>query len=353
VAAEDTPFGHMPDGRPVLAYRLTSGAGLEVRFLSLGGIIQGLMVPDRDGRLDDVTPGYDTLEPYLADRAYFGSIIGRYANRIDGGRFALDGVPHQLTTNEGRHQLHGGPRGFHSVLWSVELHHGTDNAGATLYYRSASGEEGFPGALDVWVTYSVGRDNALIVDYRAQSDAPTPVNLTQHAYLNLDGHSSGSVLDHELVIYASSFTPVRPDLIPTGELRPVRGTAFDFTRGATIGSRIDWADEQLKSGGGYDHNFVLDTTFGIAFPLAARLRGPASGRVLELFTTEPGLQFYSGNGMGTLAPGKGGHVYQPRAAIALETQHFPDSPNQPRFPSTILRPGSVFRSRTVYRFVTG
>ena len=237
-------------------------------------------------------------------------------------------------------------------MWNVELHQGRDAAGATLHYNSPDGEEGFPGAVDVSVTYSVTSSNGFIVDYRAQSDAPTPVNLTQHMYLNLDGHSSGSVLDHVLEINASLFTPVRPDLIPTGELRPVHGTAFDFTKGATIGSRIDWADEQLRSGGGYDHNFVLDSTFGVAFPRAARLRCPASGRVLDLFTTEPGLQFYSGNGMASLAPGKGGHRYVARGAIALETQHFPDSPNQPRFPSTILRPGSVFRSRTVYRFTT-
>ncbi len=350
--AEDTPFGVLPDGRPVHAYRLASGAGLEVRFLSLGGIIVSLMAPDRAGGVDDLTPGYDTLESYLNDPAYFGAIIGRYANRIDRGRFVIDGVEHHVATNEGIHQLHGGPRGFHSMLWNVQLHQGKDAAGATLHHHSPVGAEGFPGAVDVSVTYSVTSNNGFIVDYRAQSDAPTPVNLTQHMYLNLDGHSSGSVLDHELEITASLFTPVRPDLIPTGELWPVHGTAFDFTKGATIGSRIDWADEQLKFGGGYDHNFVLDSTFGVAFPRAARLRGPASGRVLELFTTEPGLQFYSGTFMGTLAPGKGGQQYVPRAAIALETQHFPDSPNPARFPSTILRPGSVFRSRTVYRFAT-
>jgi aldose 1-epimerase len=350
---EANPFGHLPDGRPVHVYRLMSGSGMELRFLSLGGIIASLTVPDRHGRVDDVTPGYDTLDGYLNDPAYFGAIIGRYANRIDHGRFVLDDVEHHVRTNEGKHQLHGGPGGFHSVLWRVELHQGRDASGATLHYHSPSGEEGFPGALDVSVTYSVTRDHAFIVDYRAQSDQATPVNLTQHLYLNLDGHSSGSVLDHELVIDASRFTPVRPDLIPTGELRPVHATAFDFTRGATIGSRIAWADEQLRFGGGYDHNFVLDMPFGVALPRAAHLRGPVSGRVMDLFTTEPGLQFYSGNGMGSLAPGKGGHRYGPSAAIALETQHFPDSPNQPRFPSTILRPGSVFRSRTVYRFSTG
>ena len=347
---EESPFGRLPDGRPVHAYRLSNGSGLEIRFLSLGGTIVNLFVPDRDGGIDDVTTGYDTIEDYLAGSAYFGAIIGRYANRIDRGRFVIDDVPYQVAINDGENHLHGGPRGFHRVVWDVETHNEPASASARLRHRSAHGTEGFPGSLDVSVVYTLTRDNTFTIDYHAESGAPTPVNLTQHLYLNLDGHASGDILGHEMLLDASRFTPVRPDLIPTGELRPVSGSAFDFLRPRVIGARIDGPDEQLAHGDGYDHNFVLDVVQDTALPRAARLRAPRSGRVLELFTTEPGLQIYSGNGLHRGPVGKDGHRYAARAAIALETQHFPDSPNQAQFPSTILRPGTVFRSRTVYRF---
>lgn len=347
---EGEPFGRLPDGHPVHAYRLSNGSGLALRFLSLGGTIVNLSAPDREGRVDDLTPGYDTIEDYLAGSAYFGAIIGRYANRIERGRFVIDEVPYQVTVNEGENHLHGGPGGFHAVLWDTDLHNDSASASARLRHRSPDGREGFPGSLDVTVTYTLTRDNAFTIDYRAESSAPTPVNFTQHLYLNLDGHASGDILGHELQLFASRFTPVRPDLIPTGELRLVSGSAFDFRRPAAIGSRIDGPEEQLRHGGGYDHNFVLDATFGAALPRAARLRAPRSGRVLDLFTTEPGLQVYSGNGLDRGPAGKNGHRYAARAAIALETQHFPDSPNHAHFPSTILRPGVVFRSRTLYRF---
>ena len=346
---EDTPFGTMPDGRPVHAFRLSNGHGLELRFLSLGGTITNLLVPGRDGRVDDVTTGYDRVDDYLASTTYFGALIGRYANRIDRGRFLVDDHQYQVAVNNGENHLHGGPGGFHAVLWDVTLHNDSGRTGAALRLHCADGSDGFPGTLDITVTYTLTRDNAFTVDYVAESGAPTPVNVTQHFFVNLDGHSSGDILGHELRLFASRFTPVRPDLIPTGELRPVAGTPFDFLRPHPMGSRLDMPDEQLACGGGYDHNFVLDASSGPMLR-AARLRGPSSGRVLEIFTTEPGLQLYGGQGLDAGPVGKGGIRYGRHAAVALETQHFPDSPNHAHFPSTILRPGVVFRSRTVYRF---
>ena len=332
-------------------FTLANACGMEVRFIAYGGIIVSIRVPDRDGVLADVTPGYDSLDDYRRDGRFFGAIIGRYANRIARSRFTLDGVEYALTENEGENHLHGGPGGFHRATWRVApFEH--PSAGAVLSHRSDAGDQGFPGTLDARVTYALTDDNELIVDYCATTDAPTPVNLTQHAYFNLAGHDAGDVLDHELTLNASHFMPVGAALLPAGPMRSVSGTPFDFTAPHRIGERIHEADEQLAIGHGYDHNFVLDRRDASELALAARVYEPRSGRVLEILTTEPGIQFYSGSGIGGGAPGKGGYVYTGNAALALEPQHFPDSPNHPEFPSTILRPGDEYRSQTVYRFST-
>ncbi|MEJ7812506.1 MAG: aldose epimerase family protein [Gemmatimonadaceae bacterium] len=350
------PFGTAPGGGRAEVFTLTNARGMAVRFTDYGGIILSVAVPDRNGALADVTLGYDSMEGYAADTRYFGALIGRYANRIAGGRFALDGRDYPLATNNGPNHLHGGRRGFNAVMWTVEPFEGSAGVGAVLRYRSADGEEGYPGALDVRVTYTLTGANALIVDYRATASRATPVNLTQHAYVNLAGHDAGDIMEHELTLAARRFTPADHTLIPTGELRGVRGTPFDFTTPTAIGARIDADDDQLRHGRGYDHNFVLDRAEsrpeGSATAPVARLYEPRSGRVLEIHTTEPGIQLYSGNVLEGGPVGKGGHVYRRREGLALETQHFPDSPNQPDFPSTILRPGSEYASRTVYRFST-
>jgi aldose 1-epimerase len=347
------PFGTLPDGRSVDAFVLANARGTRVRVLALGGILQAVHVAGRDGTVADVALGYDTLDGYLADPRYLGALVGRYANRIAAGRFTLDGTAYALATNNGANHLHGGPRGFHTALWAVEPFVGAGATGLVLRHVSPDGDEGYPGTLAVQVTYTLGDDDVLAVDYHATTDRATPVNLTQHAYWNLAGHAAGSVRDHELTIAAARYTPVDAGLIPTGEQRPVAGTPFDFTAPQPIGARIDADDEQLARGLGYDHNFVLDGAAGGAAAgpaFAARLRDPASGRVLALHTTEPGLQFYSGNVLPGGPPGKGGVDYAHRGGLALETQHFPDSPNQPAFPSTILRPGAALRSRTEFRF---
>src|SRR5512133_3730978 len=330
-------------------FTLANERGMEVRFIAYGGIIVSVRVPDRNGVFADVTPGYDSLEAYEQDGRYFGALIGRYANRIGGARFSLDGVEYALTPNERGNQLHGGPGGFHRVTWRVAPFR-NPRAGAVLSHRSDDGDQGFPGTLDVRVTYRLTQANELIVDYEAATDAPTPLTMTQHAYFNLAGHDAGNICDHELTLFATHFTPVDAELIPTGEVRSVAGTPFDFTTPHRIGDRIEERDEQLRVGYGYDHNFVLDERATEEPVIAARLCDPNSGRVMEIFTTEPGIQFYSGSGLEGGSVGKGGHAYTRNAALALETQHFPDSPNHPEFPSTILRPGELYRSRTMYRF---
>jgi aldose 1-epimerase len=343
------PFGVAPDGRSVEMHTLSNASGMEVRFLSLGGIIVSVKVPDRDGVHADVTPGYDTLEDYLADGDYFGALIGRYANRIAGGRFEVDGTTYTLAPNDGPNLLHGGAHGFHRALWNVEPFAGDDSVGAVLTYMSPAGEGGFPGTLNARVTYKLTDANELSFDYKATTDAATPVNLTQHLYFNLAGHAAGHIFDHRLTLRASRYLPVNDELIPTGELRPVEGTPFDFRAERAIGAGMDSSDALPPID--YDHTFVLDGDAGSG-RVVARLHEPGSGRVLEIETTEPGLQFYAGDQLGRSPSGKNGQPYIRHGAVALETQHFPDSPNEPHFPSTILRPGEEYSSRTVYRFGT-
>jgi aldose 1-epimerase len=337
-------------------FSLTNRHGIEIDFIARGGIITSLRLPDRVGRIADVVPGFDTVEAYAADTRYMGALVGRYANRIAGGRFSLDGVEYVLPTNNGENQLHGGPCGFSMKTWRVAPFHRRGASGAVLALESDSGDQGFPGTLFTRVTYTLDDDDALTVSYSAVTDAPTVVNLTQHSYFNLAGHDAGDVLGHELTLDATYITPVDESLIPTGAFRGVRGSAFDFLDAHTIGSRVGDDDEQLRIAGGYDHNFVLNRSLDPvhlrAPAFAARLRDPASGRTLEVSTTEPGLQLYTGNTFDRGAPGKGGTRYGKHGAVALETQHFPDSPNQPQFPSTVLRPGEEFLSTTVYRFST-
>ena len=324
--------------------------GMTVTFIAYGGSIVSIEVPDRQGRVADVVLGYESVEGYETDRLYLGPLIGRYANRIALGRFTLDGHMHSVTVNDGPNHLHGGKRGFHKVPWNVTPFEDDGVSGAVLSYTSVTGDEGYPGTLSVSVILTLTPENELVFDYAAVTDEPTPVNLTQHAYFNLAGHDSGDIRSHDLTIAASRFTPVNAGLIPTGELRDVSGTPFDFRSPRRIGDALDMRDDQLTLGGGFDHNFVLD--LGPAdgsLGFAARLHDPASGRAVEIHTTEPGLQFYSGAALGGVV-GKGGFVYRANAGLALETQHFPDSPNQASFPTTILRPGDGFTSRTVYRF---
>ena len=347
---ERAPFGTTPDGHAVDAFTLANAQGMVVRFTAYGGIVLSLLAPDRDGVLADVVLGHSTLDGYVTDDRYFGALVGRYANRIAYGRFALDGVQHSVTANEGAHHLHGGRRGFDAVVWDVEPFVEDGRSGAVLRHTSPDGDEGYPGTLHARVTYALTDRNELTVDYHAVADRATPVNLTQHSYFNLAGQDAGSILDHELMLNASSYTPVGDGLIPTGELRAVDGTPFDFRTPHAVGSRIHAPDEQLQRAAGYDHNFVLDRATDGSLTLAARLRDPRSGRTLEILTTEPGIQLYAGNKLHERTGGKDGRDYARFGGLALETQHFPDSPNQRAFPSTILRPGAEYASRTVFRF---
>ncbi|MEO8350445.1 MAG: aldose epimerase family protein, partial [Chthoniobacteraceae bacterium] len=304
--------------------------------------------PDRHGRIADVVLGYDSVEGYLAGKSFFGGTIGRYGNRIARGRFTIDGIEYALPLNNGANHLHGGPNGFNRLMWQAEPGPG---ASLKLMRTSVDGEEGYPGNLRVAVTYTIEGADALRIDYRAETDRATPVNLTNHAYFNLAGHDAGSILDHQLTIPSGQITAVDSGLIPTGELHSVEGTPFDFREPRRIGERIDAHDEQIQVGPGYDHNFVLDRA-GAGLVLAAIAHEPRSSRVLEIRTTEPGLQFYSGNFLDGSEVGKGGKAYAHRTGFCLETQHFPDSPNHNSFPSTILRPGEVYQSTTTYRFTT-
>jgi aldose 1-epimerase len=337
----------MPDGTPVDEIALTNGAGLEVRALTYGCIVRTLRVPDRTGQVTDVVHGFDTLDPYLRRHPYFGAVVGRYANRIANARFTLNGRTRALAANNGPHHLHGGRDGFDRRVWQAAAVE--EGVGVVFSRTSADGEEGYPGTVDVQVTYRLNDANELSIVYRATTDAPTPVNLSQHTYFNLAGHDAGDILDHELTIDADRMTPTDEGQIPLGTLTPVEGTPFDFRSSGRIGARIDHEHEQLRHGRGYDHNFVLNGGGG-GLRLVATLRDPSSGRTLDVLTTEPGMQLYSGNLLDGSVEGKGGVRYARRSGLCLETQHFPDSPNQPHFPSTILRPGETYHSETVFKF---
>lgn len=334
-------------------FTLKNKAGMTVKATNYGAIITSILVPDRDGALADVALGYDRLEDYTnaVDKPYFGAVVGRYGNRIAGGAFTLDGETYSLLKNNGENHLHGGAIGFDKVVWDAEYDQAANRLALT--YQAKDGEEGYPGNLRVSVTYTLTEDNELIVDYHATTDRATPVNLTQHSYFNLKGEGEGQILDHELMLNASRYTPVDETLIPTGELSPVAGTPFDFTTSKAIGRDIEQDHEQLAFGLGYDHNWVLDKDGQEdGLTLAARVIEPTSGRVLEVRTTQPGVQFYCGNFLDGRLRGKSGRPYLHRGGFCLETQHFPDSPNQPNFPSKILRPGEEYQSRTVFAFST-
>lgn len=331
-------------------YTLTNKNGASAQITNYGGIVVTLNVPDRSGRLDDVVLGFDNLEEYLKVHPFFGALVGRYGNRIANGKFSLHGVEYTLAQNDGPNSLHGGLKGFDKVFWDAKPLDTPNGPALELTYLSQDGEEGYPGNLLVKVTYTLTHNNELKIDYSATTDKDTVINLTHHSYFNLAGAGKGDILAHELMIKADKFTPVNANMIPTGELRPVVGTPFDFTHPTPIGLRLNQADEQLKFGGGYDHNWVLNSQAG-SLALAARVSEPTSGRIMELWTTEPGVQFYSGNFLDGSIIGKGGRAYQYRFALCLETQHFPDSPNHPEFPSTILRAGQTYTSTTVYKFL--
>ena len=342
-------FGKTPDGRDVDIYTMTNPHGMEVRVITYGGIITSLRVFDRDGKLDDVALGFDNLEAYLKNPPFFGAIIGRYGNRIGRGQFTLDGQTYKLAVNNGPNHLHGGIKGFDKVVWQAESFKREDTVGVVFTHTSPDGDEGYPGTLSLRVTYTLTPRNELEVDYEATTDKATPVNLTQHTYFNLAGHGSRDVLDHVVTLRASRYTPVDSSLIPSGGIATVEGTPFDFRMPTSIGARINANDVQIRYGNGYDHNFVIDRS-GDGLVPAAHVMEPMTGRVLEVSTTEPGMQFYTGNFLDGTLKGKGGSVYQRRMGFCLETQHFPDSPNKPSFPNTILRPGETYRSKTVFAF---
>ena len=342
------PWGKTPAGESVELYTLTNAKGAEATIATFGGRIVSLKVPDRAGKMDDVVTGFDNLDGYFSKTPppNFGALIGRYGNRIGKGHLSLNGVEYKLATNNGQNHLHGGVRGFDQVVWKAKEGPGQS---LELSYFSKDGEENYPGNLSSTVVYTLTDDNGLRIDYSATTDKDTIVNLTNHVYFNLSG--DGDILGHQVMINADRFTPVDKGLIPTGELRSVEGTPFDFRTAKAIGERIDAKDEQIGYGPGYDHNYVLNRSGG-SLELAAKVTDPKSGRVMEVLTTEPGLQFYTGNFLDGSLRGKGGKVYTRRSAFCMETQHFPDSPNKPNFPSVVLKPGAKYQTSTVYRFST-
>lgn len=343
-----TYFGKTTDGQAVDLYTLANANKMAVKITNYGGIVTSIMAPDKNGELDDVVLGFDTLEKYLEGHPYFGAIVGRYGNRIAKGQFTLTGVTCKLAANNGENHLHGGIKGFDKVVWKAKEIKRENEVGVRLSYLSKDGEEGYPGNLSAVVTYTLTIDNELKIHYEAETDKPTPVNLTHHSYFNLGGAGSGDILGHVLTLHADRYTPVDEGLIPTGELKPVKDTLMDFTTPTEIGKRI----HEVK--GGYDHNYVLNNWSEVqpSLRLAAKVKEPVSGRVMEVWTTEPGMQFYSGNFLDGTITGKKGNVYHKHYGFCLETQHFPDSPNKPNFPSVILEPGGKYTHTTVYTFKT-
>ncbi|MFZ0034615.1 MAG: aldose epimerase family protein [Sedimentisphaerales bacterium] len=334
-------FGKTKDGKKVDLYTLTNTNGLKAEIMTYGGVLTSLQVPDRKGNFADIVLGCDSFDEYLKGTPYFGAIVGRYANRIAKGKFTLDGVEYTLAINNGPNHLHGGIKGFSMVVWNAKQMQTDEGPALKLTYRSPDGEEGYPGNLSCTVVYTLTNNNELKISYEAETDKATVINLTHHSYFNLAGHNSGDVLGHELTINADNFTPTDKDLIPTGEIKPVKGTPLDFTKPMTIGSRI----KQVE--GGYDHNYVLNSSNG-SLVLAASAYEPKTGRVMEVFTTEPGIQFYTGNYVDN--KGKEGAVYKKQSGFCLEAEHFPDSPNKPGFPSVVLRPGEKYTQLTVHKF---
>jgi aldose 1-epimerase len=346
------PFGTLAYGPEVKIYTLNNGNGVKTKITNYGGIVQSLEVPDRYGNVEDIVLGYDTLDEYVENNPYFGCIVGRYGNRIGNAKFTLDGIEYVLATNNGPNSLHGGIKGFDKVVWNARPF--TNDLGEMaleLTYLSKDGEEGFPGNLSVKTIYTLTDDNELKVDYYATTDKPTVVNLTHHSYFNLIGAGDSTILGHEVMIPADTFTPVDETLIPTGELRPVMGTPFDFTKPEKISTRINAENQQIRYGNGYDHNWVLNKE-GDELSLAARVHEPLYGRTMEVWTTEPGLQFYTGNFLDGSNVGKNGKEYRFRYGFCMEPQHFPDSPNKPQFPSVVLRPGDEYKTTMIYRFST-
>jgi len=350
-AKKETPLSYLnavPESAMKI-FTLRNPSGITCTVTNFGGKIISLTTPDKSGNLGDIVLGYDSLKQYLAGNPYYGAVIGRYGNRIGKGKFSLEGNEYTLATNNGANALHGGPGGFHNVIWDVEPKSSDQGESLVMTYISKDGEEGYPGTLTAMVTYTLTANNELVIDYEATTDKTTIVNLTHHSFFNLAGEGSGDILGHQIVINADRYCPVDEGLIPTGVLAPVKGTPFDFIQAHPIGERINGDDEQLRFGKGYDHNWVLNKSDG-ELSMAAIVTEPTSGRMMEVLTTEPGLQFYSGNFLSKSETGKGGKVYDFRTAFCLEAQHFPDSPNQPAFPSTVLRPGETYKQKTVYRF---
>ena len=347
-----SPFARTKDGVSVDLITLRNEAGTEIGILTYGGVIRTLKTADRAGMLDDIVLGFDTLALYEEKSPFFGTLVGRYGNRIANGRFTLDGQTYALAKNNGPNHLHGGNKGWDKAVWiPAEPFQSATGVGIALSHTSADGDEGYPGTVKAVVTYTLTESNELVIDYQATTDKPTVINLTQHSYFNLAGANAQDVLGHELMLNADSYTPVDAGLIPLGQIAPVAGTPFDFKTPTAIGARINDTHEQIARGNGYDHNFVLNRT-GDGLSLAARVVEPTTGRTMTVSTTEPGVQFYTGNFLDGTLTGKGGRVYGRRAGLCLETQHYPDSPNQPNFPSTVLRPGQEYRSKTVFAFGT-